>query len=309
MNPRFPIYIPSKGRAKIFRTMRVLQGMGIYDYKVIVEKQEYHDYAQELKPKQLLILDPTYQRKYDTCDKLGASLSRGPGPARNFAWDHSISMGAKYHWVMDDNILDFERLNRNIRIPVADGTIFRVMEDFVLRYSNVAMAGPNYRMFAPPKLACAFPPFVTNTRIYSCNFIRNDIPFRWRGRYNEDTILSLDILTAGWCTVQFNAFLQNKVGTQIFPGGNTKEFYKLGTRAKSEMLVQTYPKYARIVTNRFNRGDHYLHERVHHYVDYSSFKQGLKFRPGKEQLASAPPNEYGMRLVVEYDDGRKVVSR
>jgi len=34
-------------------------------------------------------------------------------------------------------------------------------------------------------------PFVMNTRMYSIIFIRNDIPYRWRGRYNEDTILSL----------------------------------------------------------------------------------------------------------------------
>ena len=31
----------------------------------------------------------------------------GPGRARNWCWDHSISIGADYHWQIDDNIKDF----------------------------------------------------------------------------------------------------------------------------------------------------------------------------------------------------------
>ena len=39
----------------------------------------------------------------------------GAGAARNFAWDHSIKNGHDWHWVMDDNIRHFYRLNRNKR--------------------------------------------------------------------------------------------------------------------------------------------------------------------------------------------------
>ena len=56
------------------------------------------------------------------------------------------------------------------------------MEDFVLRYKNIAMAGPQYTMFVTDRSANTYPPFTVNTRIYSCNLIRNDVPFRWRGR-------------------------------------------------------------------------------------------------------------------------------
>jgi hypothetical protein len=86
------------------------------------------------------------------------------------------------------------------------------MEEFVLRYKNIAMAGPQYWMFAPSR--AKLPPFVVGTRIYSCNLIRNDVPFRWRGRYNEDTDLSLRVLKDGLCTIQFNAFLCGKITTQ-----------------------------------------------------------------------------------------------
>jgi len=45
--------------------------------------------------------------------------------------------------------------------------------------------------------------------------IRNDVPYRWRGRYNEDTDLSLRMLKDRWCTIQFNAFLQGKAATPL----------------------------------------------------------------------------------------------
>ena len=47
----------------------------------------------------------------------------------------------------------------------------KAMESFVLRYKNVVMAGPHYRMFMPARLKRA--PFFLNTRIYSCNLIKN----------------------------------------------------------------------------------------------------------------------------------------
>jgi hypothetical protein len=209
----------------------------------------------------LLVLDKKFQDEYDTFDDIGYTKSKGPGPARNFIWEHSISEGFKWHWVMDDNIKLFARLHENQRIPVGDGFIFAAMEDFVQRYKNVGMAGPNYWMFAPSRTK--HPPFTLNTRIYSCNLIRNDLPFRWRGRYNEDTDLSLNMLKAGWSTVQFNTFLQYKLTTQTLTGGNTEAFYAAeGTLPKSEMLVAMHPDITELVW-RFRRW--------HHYVNYKVF--------------------------------------
>lgn len=261
LNPRFPVYIPSKSRADIARTMPCLDRLGV-PYWIVVEEQQRDDYARYFDPDRLLVLDPAYQHGYESCDDLGDSLSYGPGPARNFAWDHAISEGHAWHWVMDDNIPRFERFHRNQRLFVVDGTIFHAMETFVLRYRNVAMAGPNYHMFVPSRHKRL--PFTVGTRIYSCNLIRNDVPFRWRGRWNEDTILSLDMLKAGWNTVQFNAFLQAKIGTQTMPGGNTEAFYNVvGTKPKSEMLVRQHPDVARLVW-KWNRW--------HHYVDYDQWR-------------------------------------
>lgn len=238
-------------------------------YYIVVEEQEYKLYCSVIDPKKVLVLDKKYQEDYDTFDNLGSTKSKGPGAARNFVWAHSISNGFSHHWVMDDNIRRFDRFHGNQKTPMGDGSGFAAMEDFVLRYSNIGMSGPNYTMFAPAK--DKLPPFVMNTRIYSCNLIRNNIMWRWRGRYNEDTDLSLRILKAGLCTVQFNAFLQKKVETQAVKGGNTAEFYaKEGTSPKSLMQVAMHPDISRLV---FKFG------RVHHHVDYSGFKQGLIRKP------------------------------
>lgn len=262
MNPQFPLYIVSKGRAQSRLTHKALQRMGV-PHTVVIEDQEYDDYAAFISESQLLVLDKQYQRNYDTFDNVGDTKSKGPGAARNFVWQHSIDQGYEWHWVMDDNIRLFARLNKNLKIEMLCGSGFRAMEDFCLRYANIAMAGPNYWMFAPRKTKQ--PPFIKNTRIYSCNLIRNDVTYRWRGRYNEDTDLSLRMLKDGWCTIQFNAFLQDKVTTQHIGGGNTEEFYaEEGTLPKSQMQIDMHPDVSRLVW-KFGRW--------HHHVDYTPFRE------------------------------------
>lgn len=251
-----PIYIPSKGRAEIAITPRSLDEIG-RSYTIIVEDQEHDAYAARFGEKRLLVLDRQFQADYETLDSIGSEKPVGAGAARNMAWAHAIEHGHDWHWVMDDNILHFLRLNRNQKRLMGDDHGFLAMEEFGRRYSNVAMLGPQYKMFAPAR--ARLKPFVTGTRIYSCNLIRCAVPFRWRGRYNEDTILSLDLLKAGWMTVQFNAFLQNKLWTQLMPGGNTDTLYRDGTTAKSQMLVDTHPDVAEL---KWKFG------RVHHEVDY-----------------------------------------
>lgn len=284
MNAEHPVYIVSKGRWERPLTARALEVMGV-PYWMVIEEQERDRYARTIDSRRLVILDPEYQRDYDTCDDLGESKSKGPGPARNFAWDHAIDSGASWHWVMDDNIRHFVRLNHNRKIRCQTGSCLRAMEDFADRYSNVAMAGPNYRGFANQQSASLS--FITNTRIYSCILIRNDIPYRWRARYNEDTDLSLRVLKDGWCTVQFNAFLQDKMVTQSMKGGNTDAFYAIeGTLAKSQMQVKLHPDVSRLV---------WKYGRWHHHVDYRPFKRNrLKLRD--DVTIAEGVNDYGMRL-------------
>lgn len=300
--PQFPLYIVSKGRYMYMTTSKALTKMGV-KHNIVVEPSEAELYNKAILENKLLAtvveLDMTFKEDYDKCDDLGLSRSTGPGPARNFAWSHSVKNGHKWHWVMDDNIQAFFRLNHNLKVPCENSALWRAMEDFCLRYKNVSMAGPNYFFFAPRKTKQ--PPFTTNTRIYSCNLIRNDIPHKWRGRYNEDTIISLDMLTAGYCTVQFNAFLQDKLETQKQKGGNTGEFYhkegkveagekyaKDGTYLKSKMIVDVYPHLSKL-SDKFGR--------VHHHVDYAPFKINKLIRVDNyNEIVKKGVNNYGMEL-------------
>jgi len=280
-----PIYIVSKGRADSRLTSKALEVMGV-PYYIVIEEQEYDQYAAVINPAKILILDKQYQADYDPCDDLGDTKSKGPGAARNFVWNHAIGLGAAWHWVMDDNIRTFKRFNNNIKTPVKTGAIFRAAEDFCNRYKNIAIAGLDYFMFIPARQK--HPPFILNTRIYSCLFIRNDIPYRWRGRYNEDTDLSIRVLKDGWCTVQFCAFLQEKMRTQTLKGGNTEAFYtKEGTLPKSAMIVNLHPDVCKLLW-RFGR--------VHHYCNYKLFKDNKLIRKDGVTVPSEV-NNYGMELV------------
>ena len=252
-------------------------------YSIVVEENEYYQYESVIDKDKILILPERYIKDYDSCTT--DQGSDGSGPARNFCWQHSLENGATSHWLLDDNIAAFGRINRNLYVHVTSGTIFKAAEDFIERYENIALAGFNYDFLAKAKTK--IPPFVKNTRIYSCLLIRNDIPYRWRARYNEDTDLSLRVLKDGWCTIQFNAFIQEKATTQTMKGGNTDEIYKEGTLNKSKMLEELHPDVAEVVW-KFNRW--------HHRVDYRPFKKnelkkkkGLKIKKGI--------NNYGMKVV------------
>ena len=284
MNPKYPLYIVSKGRAESRLTSKALERMQV-PYYIVIEQSDYKDYSAVIDKEKILILPEKYLDDYEVLDNLGRSKSTGPGAARNFVWEHSQNNNFEYHWVMDDNITAFYRLNNNLKIKVFSGAFFRAMEDFVERYENVSMAGPNYDFFA--KQNQKLPPFIKNTRIYSCNLIKNDTPFKWRGRYNEDTILSLDMLKAGYCTIQFNAFLQGKVKTQVLRGGNSQEFYdKEGTLPKSQMQVDVHPDVSELV---FKFG------RIHHKVDYKPFKKTRLIKKKNINIKRSVDN-YGMEL-------------
>jgi hypothetical protein len=285
MNPSYPIYIVSKGRWDTRLTSKALDQINV-PHHIVVEASERDRYASVIDPKKVLVLPQKYLESYETCDDVGCGMSKGPGAARNFCWDHSVALGNARHWVMDDNIASFQRLNRNLMVKVTSGTIFKVAEDFVDRYCNIAIAGFNYDFFAKAKTQ--IPAFVLNTRIYSCLLIKNDLSIRWRGRYNEDTDLSLRALKDGLCTVQFNAFLQEKATTQTMSGGNTEEFYaKEGTLPKSQMIALMHPDVAEVVW-KFNRW--------HHHVDYSRFRRNKLIKVDGTKVFEGV-NNYGMKMV------------
>jgi hypothetical protein len=190
-----------------------------------------------------------------------SNLGQGSIPARNWIWEHAKRSGARRHWILDDNMDGFYKLNGNVKAKVTEENPFSLAEDFSDKYENVALAGLNYEFFAPRREK--IPPLYLNTRIYSCILIANDLPYRWRGRYNEDTDLSLRALKDGLCTVLFNYFLCKKMPTMTMKGGNTDELYAGdGRKAMADALAELYPDVV-TVTKKWGR--------YQHRVDYRKF--------------------------------------
>lgn len=270
---RYPVYIISKGRSKSCITAKSLDRLGV-KYRVVVEPQERVQYQQHIDEEVLLELP-------------FSDLGQGSIPARNWVWEHSISEGHERHWILDDNIESFNRLHSNEKFEVRCDATFRASEDFTDRFENVGLSGMNYRSFC--KATERIPPYYANTRIYSCILVRNDLPFRWRGRYNEDTDLSLRVLKSGECTILFNAFLCGKVTSMRMKGGNTDSVYAdTDNRLEfAQSLVDQHPDVAR-VTKKFGRW--------HHHVNYKPFKQN-KLRLKEGIVVPKGVENYGMKLV------------
>ena len=90
MNPKNPVYIISKGRWRRRNTSKALEEIKV-PYHIVIEPQEYDKYASVIAPEKILVLP-------------FSNLGEGSIPARNWVWEHSMSIGAEKHWILDDNM-------------------------------------------------------------------------------------------------------------------------------------------------------------------------------------------------------------
>ena len=283
MNPKYPVYIISKGRWESRLTSKALEQRGI-TYRIVVEPQERAQYAAVIDPSKILTLP-------------FSNLGQGGIPARNWVWEHAIAEGAARHWILDDNMPHFHRLTGGIKYKTTTGSTFAAIEDWADRYDNVGLAGMQYQDLWPARGVKI--PIQMNTRVYSCILIDHALPFRWRGRYNEDTDLSLRALKAGWCTALFMTFMVQKSGTMTMKGGNTDQLYKQDSRfdgrlAMARSLERQHPDVTKVV---------WKWGRWHHSVDYRPFKGNrLRLRPGV--VIPEGVDNFGMVLVDKTKDAQ-----
>ena len=271
--PRYPVYIPSKGRADKCLTAKFLNSDGV-PFCLVVEPQEREAYAERFGDSRVLVLP---------WDNPGSVI-----PARNWIKDHATSAGFERHWQIDDNCARMRRYWKGKRIPCNAGIALSAAEDFADRYENVAVAGLNYTFFAIRPMGRELPPFVLNCHVFSCTLTLNTTPHRWRGRYNEDTDYCLQVLADGWCTVLLNAFLVEKMRTMTMKGGNAAELYQRdGRLAMARELERRWPGVVS-TTRRFGRPQHLVKDQ------WTKFDTPLKLKP--DAVIPTEPNEYGMVL-------------
>jgi len=297
IEPKYPIYVITKGRWERTLTINALEEMGV-NFRICVEPDEYNNYANNPKidEKKIIKLPENFSKR-----------GQGSIPVRNFCWEHSVQNGHDKHWIIDDNIDGFYRWNYNLKKKVKDGVFFRIMEDFSDRYENLGLVGCQYVSFVAanePRRG----QFIVNTRVYSTTLINSKLldkrlKERWRGTYNEDTDLTLRVLSTGdLCTVNFNSLLSGKQTTGTMKGGNTTTIYEWkdgeseedkrwsGLQKKFDELKENWGDIVTYTTNKHKDG------RPHHHIEYTRiFKQELKL---KEGVSLEPKvNNYNMKLV------------
>tara|TARA_R110000737_G_scaffold275092_1_gene281985 strand:- start:18 stop:785 length:768 start_codon:yes stop_codon:yes gene_type:complete len=255
MANKYPIYIISKGRYEKTLTADIFKQNNL-DFLIAVEPQEYDLYCKKLGSKYVLRLP-------------FANLGLGSYPARNFCWEHAKENGYDYHWLFDDNVQYFAKWINGKRKKIdsiVQGLVY--VESFVIK-NNITIGGfeePNFVVKPPPRA------FKRNCHVYSAMLIKNNIPFRWRLKYNEDVDLCLQVLHNGGSTASCVYYMADKVSTSAkMKGGNQTELYQ-GNKAeknllKAKMLEAVWPQYAKTVM-RFGRH--------HHLINWKQFKKQIK---------------------------------
>lgn len=274
MPPRYPIYVISKGRFKNCLTAKFLKKDGV-PFSLVVEPQEADEYRSRYGDEYVKVLP-------------FSNLGLGSIPARNWCWEDAKKNGYKRHWILDDNIRSVKRRYKAERLKCNSGPAFEALEDFTDRYLNIGILGMNYTMFCRDR--ATYKPFFLNVHVYSCLLILNDLPFRWRGRYNEDTDLCLQVLSSGLCTVLTNAFLIDKMQTMKLKGGNSDQLYQGDGRLKMARSLEKAWPYVVKTDRRWRRPQHVVKD------DWKWFDTPLLRDPSIDWSKLDKPNEYGLNL-------------
>lgn len=255
MENKYPVYIISKGRFEKTLTADRFDSYGI-KYLIAVEPQEYELYVKKLG------LDKVLKLPF-------SNLGLGSYPARNYCWEHAKANGYKYHWLFDDNITEIRKWinqKREIIYQYCEALIY--VENYTEK-NNIDINGFEEYNFCvkPPKI-----PFKTNCHVYSAMLIKNNLPYRWRLKYNEDVDLCLQVLHNGGSTSSCVYYMANKISTsEKMKGGNQTELYQGNVPKKNllkaKMLEAVWPQYTKTVI-RFGRH--------HHLIDWKVFQKRLK---------------------------------
>lgn len=205
--PRYPIYIPSVGRAGNTPTTDCFDEYGL-SYTLVVEPQERDAYAREYGADCLLVLPEP-----------------GPGHAtyaRNYILDHAEAEGVKRYWQIDDNIRNYKRVHEGELTVCDPHEALRCAEEFSDRFTNVGMTSFHHQNWATYEQK----PYTLNNGCCWSMLCLTDLPFRWRGPTAQDVDFSLQVLAEGLCTVRINAFAVDKVTTGTMSGGHTDGVYQ-----------------------------------------------------------------------------------
>lgn len=225
----YPVYVPSKDRPKS-KTVNNLVESKIPHY-LVIEPQDIEKYEITSEYTTLLVMPEN---------------DRGIAYVRNFCKEHSILNSHRYHWQLDDNILNFRVRQNNKNIKHDCRNLLSASEYIMNLFDNVGALGLCHTCFAfSKKVDVAF-----NKQTYSCVLVNNELDIKWRDNVAEDTDYSLQVLSEGYCTIVLNRILINKQVSSANSGGhkNTDD-----CRMNRALGLQKYWPGAFVVTREYNR--------------------------------------------------------
>lgn len=223
---QYKIYVPSRGRydPTLVSTGDFFLRVGI-PFTMVVEQKEYDQY----------------------CARFGKEVIHClPGSdygcvafVRNYIKDLSAKRGEEKHWQVDDDIkkmwvYDGKKANYS-HSPL---TILGAAEHFIGQFQNVALSSLNSNTFA--RLATTL--YGVNNMCYACFLVNNNAHgFRFREQTIDDVDYNLQVLSKGWCTVQFKKMVYQWQGGQTQIGGLTDLRSETGYRRWIDNTLAFWP--------------------------------------------------------------------
>jgi hypothetical protein len=210
---KYPIYIPSKGRAHHGHTAKLLDSCGITNYKIVVEPQDYDAYVEKWGAEKVVQLPEN---------------DKGISYSRSYIKKYSREQGETFHWQMDDDMISFRLRLDNKNKKVDPRHCFSIVETVNDMFTNIGICGITHFAYAFAKKTA----MATNKMVYGVILANNEVDHDWRPETNEDLDYSLQTLEKGYVTLAFNKVLFDTFTTGKLDGGNMLNLFAGDGRRK-----------------------------------------------------------------------------
>lgn len=221
-NTKYPIYIPSKGRANKCLTANLLLKDEV-EFKIVVEPQDEKSYSEKYGQNKIIVLDRN---------------NGGLSYARNYIKKLCFNKGESHVWQLDDDINYFlERINnKNVRQNALK--VLSIAETEIDKYSNVGISGLVDCLYAWTKTT----DLGINKLVASAVLIKTDLPVLYSSEVIEDLDYAIQVLQSGQCTILFHRIMYQKQPNNVANGGQNNEKL-IGYTKLQENVVAKYPEH------------------------------------------------------------------
>lgn len=218
--PQYPVYIPSKARAAIATTPRVLTEAGI-PFTLAVEKEDVASYRACFPHARILELPESNQ---------------GLAYSRNVCKADAQSRGVPFHWQIDDDIrkVKYSLNAKEYDLPFAEA--MSIAEAFTRHYDNIGGMCMRHLAFSRTERHDVG----INKIVYTVQLLNTFTEPTFRGGVIEDIDYTMQMLTSGYSTIVLNRLVFSAPSTGTETGGCTEIEHGLESRGERAAQTQRY---------------------------------------------------------------------